>query len=202
MTPIRGLLAPALVLAAVLAHTAHAQNTMPVSFEVRGGVAFPTDDFADGASTGWTVDGTVRYAVQPSLELYAGYQHASFSTDESADTEGVDVGIADDGVRAGARLNLLMGGMGAVRPWLEAGLIYDRTSVSGSDGETSVTFHSRWGLGFEAGAGFAVDLSPTISLTPGVRYRQHSTHFDLADIGEGDLDASYVAVDVGINFHP
>jgi len=199
MTPIRKLLAPALALGAMLAHGAHAQTTLPLSFEVRGGVAFPTGDFADGASTGWTVDGTVRYTVQPTLELYAGYQHASFEVDDSQDLEGVDVGIADDGARAGARL--LMGGVGAVRPWVEAGLIYNRTSVSGSDGETSVTFDSDWGLGFEAGAGFTLDLSPQVALTPGVRYRQHSTHFDLADVGEGDLDASYVAVDMGINFH-
>jgi opacity protein-like surface antigen len=200
MTPIGRLLAPALVLGAVLAHTAHAQSTLPVSFELRGGAAFPTDEFSDGASTGWTVDGTVRYAIQP-LELYAGYEHASFGVDESQGPESVD-GIADDGVRAGLRVNLLMDVMAAVRPWVEAGLIYSRTSVTGSGVGTSATFTPRWGLGFEAGGGLTLDLSPTVSLTPGVRYHQHTTHVDSAGGGEGDLSASYVAVDVGISFRP
>jgi len=201
MKNIRTLLAPALLLGAALATPAHAQGTMPVTFEVRGGASFPTGDFADGVKTGWSLGGSVMYAPRPNLALYAGYQHDGFGVDDTEDTEGVDVGVQDNTLRAGARVSLLLAGTGAVRPWAEGGLLYGRTSVSGSDGSTSVSFDSDWALGFEAGAGFVFDLSPRIALTPGVRYRQHSV--DFGDLG-GDAtgDVKYVTVDLGINIHP
>jgi opacity protein-like surface antigen len=56
---------------------------------------------------------------------------------------------------------------------------------------------SDWKFGFEAGAGFAVDVSPRIALTPGIRFRQHSVSFDeLDEDATGDL--SYVTVDLGL----
>ena len=195
----RTVLAPALVLSALLATTAHAQNTLPVTFEVRGGASIPTGDFADGVKTGWNVGGAVLFSPSPNLALYAGYQHDELTIDDD-DTEEVDLGVQDNGLRAGARLSVPLA-TGTVRPWVEGGLLYNRTTISGSDGEVSASFDSSWELGFEVGGGFSFDVSPTISLTPGIRYRQHKVDFgDLADGATGDVNT--VVVDLGINFHP
>jgi opacity protein-like surface antigen len=194
----RTVLAPALVLSALLATTTHAQNTLPVAFEVRGGASIPTGDFADGVSTGWNLGGSVLFSPSPNLALYAGYQHDDFNADD--DSEDVDIGVQDNGFRAGARLSVPLA-TGTVRPWVEGGLLYNRTTISGSDGEVSASFDSSWELGFEVGGGFSLDLTPTISLAPGIRYRQHKV--DFGDIAEGATgDVKTVVVDLGINFHP
>lgn len=198
MKHLRTVLAPALVLSAVLATSAHAQNPLPVSFELRGGASFPTGDFADGVSTGWNVGASVLYAAQPNLAVYLGFQHDAFSVDDDG-SEDVDVGIDDNGFRGGLRV--LLGTMGTVRPWVEGGVLFNRVSVKGSDGDVSASVDSDWKVGFEAGAGFSFDLSPKVALTPGVRYRQHGVSFD--DIDEdanGDLKS--VVVDLGISIHP
>src|SRR5215218_1251044 len=162
---IRTVLAPALVLSAALATRAHAQNTLPVSFELRGGASIPTGDFADGVQTGWSLGGSVLYAPRPNLALYAGFQHDDFSLDDDADVdEGTDVGIQDDGLRAGARVSLLLAGLGSVRPWAEGGVLFNRTTVSASDGDVSASVDSDWALGFEVGAGLAFDVSPKVSI--------------------------------------
>lgn len=199
MTALRRVLAPALVLSAVLATAATAQSTLPITVEVRGGAAIPTGEFDDGASTGWGVGATVRYAVTPMVDLYAGYDYFDFGSDEELDEEDVDIGIQDAGLRAGGRFNFSP--LGSVSPWAEAGLLFSRASVSISDGSASVKVNSNWGIGFEGGAGFGVALSPRVSLTPGVRYRFHEAEFDSEDVEEGpeSVDVTYVAIDLGVN---
>lgn len=199
MTALRRVLAPALVLSAALATTATAQSTLPITVEVRGGAAIPTGDFGDGASTGWGIGGTVRYAVAPTIELYAGYDHFDFSTDEELDETELDFGVQDQGLRAGGRFTFST--LGSVSPWVEGGLLFNRSSVSISDGTTTINVNSDWAPGFEAGAGFAVALSPRVSLTPGVRYRFHEAEFDPEGLEEGpeSIDVTYVAIDLGVN---
>src|ERR1044071_8150992 len=145
MTALRRVRAPALVLGAVLATAATAQSTLPITVEVRGGAAIPTGDFDDGASTGWGVGATVRYAVAPMVELYAGYDHFDFGTDEELDDSGLELGIQDDGLRAGGRFTFST--LGSVSPWAEAGLLFNRTSVSVGDGSASINVNSDWGIG-------------------------------------------------------
>jgi opacity protein-like surface antigen len=194
----RKLLASALVLGAVLATHARAQSALPLSVEVRGGASFPTGDFADGAKTGWNVGASVLYSVQPNVGFYLGFEHDDFSVDDT-ENDGVDVGITDDGARGGVRVSLPLSG-GTTRVWLEAGALFNRTSVSGSDGDVSASVDSDWKIGFETGVGIAVDVSPRISLTPGVRYRQHGVKFsDISEDATGDVN--YVAVDLGVNIH-
>lgn len=196
---IRRLLAPALVLSAVLATTASAQSTLPITIEVRGGAAVPTGDFDDGAGIGWGLGATARYAVTPNVDLYAGFDHFEFGTDEELDDEEIEFGIADNGLRAGARFSFQT--LGSVQPWLEGGLLFNRSTVSFGDGTTTIDVDSEWALGFEAGAGIAVPLSPRISLTPGVRYRMHEAKFEIEDVEEGpqSIDVTYFAIDLGVN---
>jgi opacity protein-like surface antigen len=193
MTRIRRLLAPTLLLAAALAHPALAQ-THPFSFEVRGGVALPTGDFNDGGGTGFIVGGTVRYQVSPNADAYAGYDFASFPPDDpDAD---VDVHIRDHGARAGLRAYIPLTGMPAATPWVEAGLLVNRTSVRASNGGVSANVDADWALGFEGGAGVSISVAPRVSLTPGVRFRTHK-----ADFGDdvGSTTVSYVAIDLGVH---
>ncbi len=203
MTALRRVLAPALVLsAAVLATTtASAQSTLPITVEVRAGAAIPTGDFGDGTSTGWGVGATVRYAVSPMVELYGGYDHFDFGTDEELDDTGVDFALQDDGVRAGGRFNFST--LGSVSPWVEGGLLFNRSRIEVGVGSVSFNVDSDWTLGFEAGAGFGVALSPRVTLTPGVRYRIHEAEFEVEDDEGGTVtetvDVTYVAIDLGVN---
>lgn len=195
MTRMLRLLAPALLLGAALALPARAQTTLPLSFEVRGGVGFPVSDFDDGASMGWSVGGTVRYHTTAAIDLYGGFDFASFPPDDDLDFEGVDLDFRDFGVRAGVRTDLQLAVAPSVVPWLEAGLLVNRTSVKGSTGSNSATVDADWALGAEVGAGFSIPIGPRAALTPGVRFRTHK-----ADFGDdlGDTTVSYFVVDVGV----
>ena len=192
MTRIRRLLAPALLLGFALARPAAAQTPLPLSFEVRGGVGLPTGDFNDGAGTGWILGGTVRYRAQAVIDVYGGFDFASFPPDE--EEPGVDIAFRDYGVRAGVRYEL-MAVAPAITPWLEAGLLVNRTSVKASDDEVSATVDADWALGFESGAGLSISIGPRAALTPGVRFRSHK-----ADFGDeiGSSTASYIVVDLGV----
>jgi len=195
MTRTRRLLAPALLLGAALAHPALAQTTTPpIAFEIRGGVGLPTGDFNDGATTGWIVGGTVRYVVNPGLEVYAGYDYSSFPPDDP--DPDLDFDIRDHGVRAGARADIRPGGtVPSIAPWVEAGFMVNRTSVKATSGGVTGTVDADWALGFEVGAGVSVPFAGRAALTPGVRFRSHK-----ADFGEdiGSTTVSYFAIDLGV----
>jgi hypothetical protein len=195
MTRMLKLLAPALLLGAALALPARAQTPLPLAFEVRGGVGFPVSDFDDGASMGWIVGATVRYHTNAAIDLYGGFDFASFPPDDDVDFGEADVDFRDFGVRAGVRTNLQFAVAPAVVPWLEAGLLVNRTSVKGSVGDVSATVDADWALGAEAGAGVSIPIGPRAALTPGVRFRTHK-----ADFGDelGDTTVSYFVVDLGV----
>jgi hypothetical protein len=189
------LLAPALLLGAALARPAAAQTPLPLSFEVRGGVGIPVGDFNDGAKMGWIVGGTVRYRTNEAIDLYGGFDYASFPPDDDLDFEGVNVDFRDYGVRAGVRADLQLAMAPTIVPWIEAGLLVNRTSVKASDGSNSATVDADWALGAEAGVGFAIPIGPRAALTPGVRFRTHK-----ADFGDdlGNTTINYFAIDLGV----
>jgi opacity protein-like surface antigen len=181
-------------LAAVsVATTANAQMgpTTPFSIEVRAGAAFPTGDFGEGLNTGWTAGLTGQYNFTPMIGVYAGYQFASFSTDDEEVGEDEDVNLNDRGFNAGLRASLSP--LAGFSPWVKGGLVYNELEFE-VDGE-SVTSDSK--LGFEVGGGLAFPLGPRISVTPGVTYTMYS--FDDEDL-DLDLDVSHLKVDIGLNF--
>lgn len=204
MMKIRSVLAHALVLCASLATGARAQQTLPIAVEARGGVTLPVADFGDGASTGWSLGGTVHWQATRVLGVYAGYEHASFGVDSlGADDAGLDASVADDGFRTGVRVSLPLALARNVTPFVEGGLLINRTRISVTDGTSAVSIHSEWGPGFEVGAGVAIPLTPRITLTPGARFREHRGEFnnDNSDLA-GTVTADYVAIDLGVSFHP
>jgi hypothetical protein len=196
MLGIRRLLVPTLLLVAAGARPAPAQTVRTLALEVRGGAALPLGEFNDGGAIGWIVGGTLRYRLNPSLDGYLGYDYASFPPDDP-DPE-VDVNIRDHGVRAGLRLDLRTPGV-SVSPWLEAGIMVNRTTIGASVGSVSSDVDSEWVLGGEVGVGLSIPLGPRVLLTPGARLRSH-----IADFGEliGQTTVSYIAGEVGIQVRP
>jgi opacity protein-like surface antigen len=192
------LLVPALLLGVAMVRPASAQTVLPFSFEARGGVALPTGDFADGASTGWNLGGTVHYRVAPMVSVYAGYEYVSFAVDSLDDFEDVDVNVIDQGFRAGARFDIPLAGLTRVAPWVEGGATLNQSSLKVSDSSTSVDLKSERKLGFEVGAGLSFAVAPKISVTPGVRYHSHQTKFEFeGETAEGDIN--YFTVDLGVH---
>jgi len=194
MPRIRRLLAPVLLLGAAVAQPAFAQTPHPISFEGRAGVALPERDSRE-LDIGWIVDATLRFELTPGLDAYAGYSFGSSALDISDQIEDVDVDIRDHGFRSGLRADLRVG-MPRATPWVEFGVLLNRTEVKASNSDESDSEHSEWGLGFEAGAGLSFPVRPRISLTPGIRYRTHKIEFE--DIG-GTGHADYIVVDLGVN---
>ncbi|HSU16486.1 outer membrane protein [Longimicrobium sp.] len=203
MVKLRTILAPALVLSAALATAAHAQSPLPITLEVRGGAGIPTGDFNDGISTGWNIGGSVRYDFTPIVAAYVGFDHFSFATD-GEDNEGVDVGVDDNAFRGGVRANVPLVGMTGISPWVEGGIVVAKTGINASDGSTSLTINSDWGIGFEAGAGLSFAVAPRVSINPGVYYRQHKADFSDEDDTEnpGSADVNYFALEIGISLRP
>jgi len=192
MTRIRRLLAPVLLLGAAVAPPALAQTPHPFSVEARAGAVFPERDSRE-LDVGWIVDATLRYALTPGLDAYAGYSFGSSSLDLGDET--VDVSVRDHGFRSGLRADLRVG-TPKVTPWAEFGVLLNRTEVKASASGESDTERSKWGLGFEAGAGLSFPVAPRISLTPGIRYRTHKIEFEDSS-GTGHAD--YIVVDLGVN---
>jgi opacity protein-like surface antigen len=196
-------LAPALLLSAGLATGAHAQSPLPITLEVRGGAAIPTGDFNDGINTGWGIGANVRYALTPVVGVYGGFDHFTFNADDDGDPS-VDVGVDDNAIRAGLRANVPLVGMTGISPWVEGGLVFARTSINASDGSSSISINSDWGVGFEAGAGLTFAVAPRISINPGVRYRTHKADFSGDDSTDnpGNADVNYLAVELGVSLRP
>src|SRR5215213_7048238 len=159
---IRNLLAPALVLSALLGTGARAQTAHPVSFELRGGASVPTGEYREGVPTGRNAGATVLIPLDSTLSLYAGYQHDQTSG-AFKDELGRGETLSDHGFRAGARLDVPEGRIGSSVTWLELGAMLNKLNVA-----------TGWKLGLEGGLGVTVPLSPRVSLTPGLRYRNHA----------------------------
>lgn len=192
MLGIRRLLVPALVLVAAGVGPAPAQTARTFAIEIRGGAGLPLGDFNEGGAIGWIAGGTLRYRLNPNLDGYLGYDYASFPPDDP-DSE-VDINIRDHGIRTGLRFDLRTPGVSAA-PWLEAGIMVNRTTVGASVGSVSSDVDSDWALGGEAGVGLSIPLGPRVLLTPGARYRTH-----VADFGDqiGSTTVTYVAGELGI----
>ena len=126
MQILRNLLAPAIVLSTLLASTARSQNHQPVSFELRAGGSIPAGEFDDFASPGGNVGLTLLFAPDSTWAVYAGVQRDAFSSKYGAG----NISIRDVGVRAGARFDVPEARMGSTRTWLEAGVLFHRTSAT------------------------------------------------------------------------
>jgi hypothetical protein len=184
------LLAGALA-AAALAAPAQAQlpSITPFSFEVRGGLAIPTEQLKDDsqASTGTVLSGSVTFHAIPLIGIYAGVTRASFGVDDEFSEEGE---YTSTGFDVGARLAIPTP-LIPIDPWIKAGLTFQK--LEGSDFEDEdFNIETDTKMGYEVGAGLGFGFGP-VSITPGVSYVRYK--FD--DFGE-DVDIGYVKADIGV----
>jgi opacity protein-like surface antigen len=192
----------AALLAAVVPVAAQAQFATPFSIEGRAGAVVPIGDFGDtevmGAKTGFGFGVNGAYRVIPMLDLYAGFSWHRFGVEDDPEFGDVNFDLDDSGFEVGARL--FVPGMTGISPWVQGGLILQQLKMGGSEGGISASLTSDRAAGFEVGAGAAFPLTPNLSLTPGVRYRQFKAKFDLPFIGSESLDVQYLAADLGVQF--
>ncbi|HEU0053732.1 MAG TPA: outer membrane beta-barrel protein, partial [Longimicrobium sp.] len=155
-----GLLAAVATLAG--AGTLSAQSmgpTTPLAIEVRGGLALPTGDDADGLNTGFTVGGDLIFQATPMIGIYAGYNYNEFGV-EDVD----DVSVNVKGFDAGVRLGFPTTSLGGFTPFLKGGVLYQSAEITDTDIETDDEF------GFEVGGGLEYMLGNRVSFTPAASY--------------------------------
>lgn len=145
-TAITGLLAAAALVAG--APRAQAQNTLPLSAEVRLDAGLPTGSFHDqvDAGLGWSVGGA--FDLSPTFMIYGDYSRFDF------DVKNSDAKARDDGFDVGGRVFLGTGG-GVWTPFAQFGALFH-------NGDT----------GFEAGLGANYPVGNGIALTPLARFRK------------------------------
>jgi opacity protein-like surface antigen len=179
--------------------SAKAQGVLPFAVEVRGGYGFPTGEWTEDSDaengSGFGLNAQVR--VAPLTSLYAGWERYSFDVGRGdPDIVAVEGHTTDSEVRFGAQVTLPLSAVTGLSPFAFAGLTYTRVKTG-----TSVILKSAGALGYEAGAGVAVPIVPTLSLTPAVRYRSHRAEFvDNLQLGfEGEeTTISYWSLGIGL----
>lgn len=182
--------------AAAFVGPAHAQlpNFTPFSVEVRGGLAFPTGDFAESeedvasVETGYTFGANATYHFIPLVGIYAGYTRNQFGV------EGIDeLEVIDQGFSAGVRLAIPTP-LIPIDPYVKAGLVYHTLGFE-FEGDDEDFIDSDNSLGFEVGAGLGFGLGPKLSVTPQVTYTRYEPRYD----GEtDDFTVEHLRVDVGL----
>jgi opacity protein-like surface antigen len=184
------------ILLATTGASAHAQNHA-LSLEGRAGVTLAVRDFGAGARSGLALDGTLAYQVFPSLSAYAGLSRDNFGCPKrAAPGDGCDAN--SEGFEVGARAQLT-----GVRltPWARGGVIYHHLERRMSPQGFPIAARSALALGYEIGGGIAVPITPSVALTPGIRYRAYGADFGNS-FGTGPLqrDVRYFVADVGVRY--
>jgi hypothetical protein len=184
------------LVAAAFAVPAHAQlpNVTPFSFEVRGGLAFPSGDFGETADDVGQVESGITYGANatfhfmPMLGVYAGYTRNQFGV------EGLDeLDVIDQGFSGGLRLAIPTP-LIPIDPYIKAGVVYNELSFE-FDGSGEDFVDSDRSLGFEVGAGIGIGLGPKLSFTPQVTYTRYEPKYD----GESDdFKVEHIRLDVGL----
>jgi hypothetical protein len=172
--------------------TAHAQNRL--RFELRGGPAFAVQKLGDASlGVGFGFEGTVSYRIQPHLSAYAGWDWHRFASDASF--AGTDNDFEETGYAFGLQFQHPIGSE-TLALQVRAGGTFNHVEIENTEGE--LVADSKHGLGWEAGAGLAVQLGNRWQLAPGVRFRSLSRDITIgAVITPSTL--RYLAVDLGIS---
>jgi|GEM_PF-3114649 len=204
MRPIQLLAIAAALLSTVPA--VEAQDTRVV-LEARAGFAVPTGEWneEDILDNGFGFGGSVKGMVTSAVGVYVGWETYTYRI-ERADLGDVKANATDAGFRAGVALHVPIPRYPALTPYVEAGGIYNRVFIGASNPVASLEIESDASLGFEAGIGVSVALSPYVSLMPSLRYRQHKADFEgfpeLEAIIGRDPTVSYIVYGVGLSFRP
>ena len=164
------------ILASLAAAGAHAQSapTTPFSIEPRAGLSIPVGDTGEDVEVGLALSADVIFQSTPQLGIYAGYNHNTFAF---KDTDEADAQIK--GFDAGVRFSFAP--MSGFTPFVKAGVLFQKEAISGDGGSLEGDNQ----LGFQAGAGADVPISPRLSFTP-------QASFNVVE------DVQYVNVEAGL----
>lgn len=186
-----------------------AQSPVPVSVEVRGGVAFrdgpfPTvgDYFTLPAKGGLGFGANVLVSVVRGVSVYGGWDRYKFNA--SAETAGVeDFDYIDSGFSLGAQGSLVVAELSDVRPFLRAAATFRTLEVETEETGFILAAESDRATGFELGVGVDVPFTSMFSIAPALLYR--SSEGDVFDEetetgGEavGPTPVDYFTISVGL----
>lgn len=148
------------------------------SIEGRVGSALPRGELTNAPGLdqtgGLSFAADAMYGVDEHFTLYAGASRESFHCSECS----TDVSSA--GLDGGVKYRF--GQTGSTRPWARGGLILQRATVDGVDGD--------WGVGASAGVGLDWFVQPRLAIVPALRLSSYSS---------GALSLSYVTIDLGLH---
>lgn len=188
----------------MLSATAASAQILPLSFEGRGELAFPTGDFAEGDAleNGVGFGVSAMFKPIPLLGIYGGYERHSFAISDDAGIGNIDADIVDSGFSVGAQLSLPLAMLTGVSPWVKGGAIFHTLELDINDEDldgTGLQTESERSTGFEVGAGLDIPLGMVLSFTPGVIYRTYSPEAEGGNTQE-DNNVSHVSVGLGLRF--
>jgi opacity protein-like surface antigen len=188
------------VVTLALPDAAHSQ-VPGLGIEITSGWSIPTGDFADGPDGGWIYGIGATYRVLDRLDLYGGYthvDHGSVPINPLGGDSGWEMAFDTDAFRLGARYLVPVAGF---EPWVGGGLHLSQTTFTfSSEGESGRERMDRR-AGWEVGGGAYVGLADRISLVPAVRYSSHPLRStDAQGFTYGEIDATYIAIELGLRF--
>lgn len=192
----RSLVPLAALLALVLARAPAAGQVAPFTYELRFGGAVPVEGLSD-PDEGWAgeVGSGVSfgmgfaYTVVSYAAVHAGFSQHRFGC--SATACGRETDLVATGLDVGTRFIF---GTGRVVPLVRTGVLSYRIEASVPDeggGTRAVDSHRNFG--WEAGVALSVRISPSVVLTPGVRYLRWTSDFGIV----GELPVRSLVADVG-----
>ena len=144
--------------------------------ELRGNGALATQDAVrDSHEYGFGLEGNVQYRFMGHLSAYAGWGWSRF--DAVAGIAGPGMELEETGYVLGLRFDHPIREGSRISGWIRTGAIYDHLELENGDGD--LIDDSGHGLGWEFAAGLGVPVAPSVSLTPGIRYRSLSRDLDV-----------------------
>ena len=163
-----------------------------LSFELRGDVAFATQEFGDAdLSPGLGVEVMLAYRFMPHLGVYGGWGWKQFSDDNSF--AGSDVDFEETGYTFGLQFIHPLG-ESPINYLVRAGGVYNHMETEDNEGD--ITGDTGHGLGWQAEVGIDTPLNDYWSLRPTVRYRALSRDINIEAVTT-DVELNYISLGVG-----
>lgn len=176
----------------VIGAAAPVQAQIPLTLELRGGAAVPTEDLgAAELKTGGGFGFTAAYAFMPHMLFYGGWDWQRLNT--KGRIAGADAHVEATGYAFGLGFQHPL--FSSVGGWLRSGGIYNHIELEKKNGD--LIGDSDFEFGWEAGGGLVIPVSERFALMPGARYRTFTADLEMG-AGPVEVDLSYVTIDLGI----
>jgi hypothetical protein len=183
----------ALAIFAVITTSGNAQEKdKRFSFELNGGLAFPTKEFVEGIRTGFGFEGTFQYRFMPHTSVYGGWGANWLSTESTNSENNMD--YEETGYVLGLDFRHHIGDT-KLSYYVRAGALYNHIEIENPDGD--ILDDSGHGPGFQLAAGLDISLGSGWSLTPGFKFNYLSRETALEGITK-QLDYQYLSARIGI----